>query len=197
MTAEVRRSFRFYLYPLLVVGVVGAFLFALELAPPFGRQELSPPKVTLGRDYYVTVSLVELSPSDGDSLWDPVDESGPDIFVEAYWMGNRIYRSTTKEDTFVAKWSNAELSLRDLALKGSNTSMDDLIRAARVNIRKDETIEIKVLESDLLTSSVAGTFTLTTSELFVGDHTYESPSGGVRRLTVRVLDMQNAVDPLG
>jgi len=187
---------RYYLYPLLIVAVIGALLTELGISPPLRSSSSETRKVVPGHDYYVTVSLAELAATNENAPWDSIDESGPDIYVEIYWKGNRIYRSTTKDDTFVAKWSNAEMSLRDLALTGQKTSMDDLIRAARLNVRAGETIEIKVYESDLIGATLAGELSIAVTDLEIGDHTYEFKQGGVRRLVLRVLDMQDAVDPL-
>ena len=187
---------RYYLYPVLVVALVGLVFAKLGISPSLGGSTPERRKVEIGKDYYVTVSLIELAATNGDDSWDSVDESGPDIYVEIFWKGNRIYRSTTKDDTFVAKWSNAEMSLRDLAISGSKTSMDDLIRAARLNVRAGETIEIKVFESDLIGATAAGEMSLPVTGLEIGDHTYEFQTGGLRRIILRVLDMQDAVDPL-
>jgi len=154
-------------------------------------------EVEVGKDYYVSVSLVELSEKNKEGEpWDSVSESGPDIFVEIYWKGNRIYRSTTKEDTFVAKWSNGELNLRSMALQGGRTSMDDVIKAARVNIKEEDEIEVRVYDADLVGNTLAGVLTLPLAKLNPGDTVYRDVSATVKRLSLRVTDMTQALDPL-
>jgi hypothetical protein len=189
-----------FLLPLLLVVAVGALLFALGIAPRFDKSvEDSPlqPRVIVGKDYYVTVSLLELSERDGaGNPWDSLTESGPDIFVQIYWKGNRIYQSTVKKDTFVAKWSNAELNLRDLALIGEKTSVDDAISAARINIKDGEAIEVRAYDADLLDNTLAGVKTYRLTDLRLGDTLYEYSAPGIKRLVLRVNDMSQAVDPL-
>lgn len=196
--AEGRRHARVisFLLPLAVVALVWAGMHSLRLLPGQGGVS-APLTVAVGKDYYVTVSLVELSEKDpAGERWDAISESGPDIFVEIFWKGNRIYKSTTKNDTFVAKWSNAELNLRAMAFTGERASMDDVIRAARVNVKTGEELEIRVYDEDLLGNVVAGTQRLVMSELHLGDTTYTNVSPSVKRLTLRVSDMAQSMDPL-
>lgn len=153
--------------------------------------------VAVGRDYYISLSLVEVSERNpSGEVWDSINESGPDITVEIYWKGNRIYRSTTKEDTFVAKWSTGEIHLGQMALSGGTTSLDDLVQAARLNIRTDELITIKVIDADLLSQNLIGEKTFTTTDLAVGERSYSFEGPGIIRLTIRVNDMQDAIDIL-
>ncbi len=195
-----RQSLLNYLLPLLLVTLVASAYtyFAgqnYKLTPSIGAQTSG--LVQLRGDYYVTVALVELSENSPDgSPWDNISESGPDIYAEIFWKSNRIYRSTTKQDTFVAKWSNAELNLRSMALGGGNASMDDLIHAARLNIKPEEQIEVRVMDADVLGDTPAGSKQFTTTELKLGDTTYEFPEPGIKRMVIRVSDMAQAVDPL-
>ena len=197
MTESAINRWRYHLYSAAILIVVGSALLLFDLGPGLTRSKPTDEKVTIGKDYYVTVSLVELYENDPTGArWDNVNESGPDVYVEVLWKGNRIYRSTTKDDTFVAKWSNAELNLRNMAISGSQMSMDDLIRAARINVREGDTVEFRIFDSDLLNNTLAGELSLGAPELSLGDRTYEFQTGGVRRMTVRVSDMNQAVDPL-
>ena len=151
--------------------------------------------VQIGKDYYVSIALLELSERDREGqAWDSYNNSGPDIFVEVYWKGSRVYRSTTKEDSFVAKWSSAELDVRKMALTGQTASLDGLIQAARINIRSGETISIRAYDADLVDSDEAGERSLRTTDLKIGDTTYDYAGPGIRRMVVRVADMSEPVD---
>ena len=61
-----------FLLPLLVVALVWAAMYSLKLLP--GQKESTGPLlVSVGHDYYVTVSLVELSEKDAaDERWDAI-----------------------------------------------------------------------------------------------------------------------------
>ena len=193
---------RYFIYPLLVALASGVVYLKLSGSPFIAPDTSSTAAadagaVQPGKDYYVTVALLEISERDAaGGSWDSLTESGPDIYVEIQWKGTRIYRSTVKKDTFVAKWSNAELNLRALALSGQGASMDDIIHAARMNVKPDEEIVIRAFDDDLLSGAEAGSLTVKTTDLRVGDTTYELAGPGIKRLVIRVSDMSQAVDPL-
>ena len=151
-------------------------------------------KVQVGFDYYVSATVIELTELDpqGES-WDS-NNSAPDIYYEIYWKGSRIFQSTTKDDSFIAKWSNAEIDLKQLALNGGTTSLDNLVQAARLNIKADEHIELRVYDSDIVDSQIAGSVMFASKDLLVGDTTYEYIKPGVRRIVLRVSDMSKPVD---
>jgi len=188
-----------FLIPILIVLLTGACFYFFEIrlsSTKVLRKEA--PQVTLGRDYYVTASVVELTPKNAkDESWDKYNNTAPDIYFEIYWKDQRVFQSTTKEDALVGKWSNAEVNIIDMALKGKSASVDAAIRAARINIAKDEKIEIKVYDSDLLgTEELAGSKRFLTSELRIGDTPYIYQQPGIRRLVLRVMDMQQTPDVL-
>ncbi|MFN8389178.1 MAG: hypothetical protein U0136_02670 [Bdellovibrionota bacterium] len=204
MGNDARPKIRYFLYPALLVIGVGACLSYFGISPtsrPSTDSATVPniqgKPVEIGKDYYVSVALVELTEADDQgNRWDSFSESGPDITVQIAWNGSKIYESTVKRDTFVAKWSNAELNLRDIAISGLHTSMDDVIRAARINVKAGESIEIRVFDKDLLSDTLAGTKTFLMSDLREGDTTFTYDTAGIKRLTLRVADMSGTVDPL-
>lgn len=178
-------------------------MLVTRIAPPlWGTESWSTPpppaaSVEVGKDYYVTVALAEVSAlAPGGKAWDAVDDSGPDIYFEIWWRGSRVFKSSTKENTFIAKWSNGEVNLGRLALSGGKASMDDLISGARINIQARDLIEIRVYDADLLGDTLAGEKEFTTATLRIGDTTFEYAEGAVKRLVLRVTDMSQAVDPL-
>jgi len=184
-----KRWFQF-LIPAAIVALVGV-VFAIFASPTTpGSGAGSSMNVTLGKDYYVGVALVELSEKDENGeAWDSYNGTGPDIVVDIYWKGNRIFRSTTKEDSFVAKWSSSELDLKEIALGSQSTSADGLIQAARLNIKEKESIEIQVFDSDIGGDDQAGTKVFRTSELPLGETTHSYKGSGIRRLGLRVVEM--------
>jgi hypothetical protein len=152
----------------------------------------------LGQDYYVFVSLVELSDKNNNGIeWDEYPPSAPDIKVEIQWKNKIVYSSTTKDDTFLAKWSNASVDIMDLALSGKGASVDSAIQAARINISEKDYIEIRVFDVDLLGSSdLAGSKLIKSTDLVLGDQLLSYPSGAIRRIKLRVLSMDQAPDIL-
>lgn len=160
--------------------------------------ELELKNVKLETDYYVLVPLIEVSElHPNDRAWDRIDSSAPDLYVEIYWKRQKVHQSTTKRNTLIAKWSNAELNLLDLALEKGRASVDDVIRAARINARSNEEIELRVYDYDPLGSSdLVGSKVFKTSELIEGDKTYLFKGPGITRVTLRVLNMNDAPDLL-
>ncbi len=174
-----------------VIALIGASL-GLSLSSSNDRANLTSRVVSPGKDYYVGVSLVELTETDLNSEpWDSLNNTGPDIVAEIYWKENRIYRSTKKEDTFIAHWSESEIDLRNVALAGVGTSADSLIQGARVNIKDGESIEVRIYDSDVVKSDLAGAKEFKTSELKLGESSYEFSSPGIKRLVLRVSEIRD------
>lgn len=182
-----------YFVPTLVVIIIGAGFYFWPSTQPVVSSV--PANVGIGKDYYVFASLIELTEhnSEGEP-WDSYNETGPDIFYEIFWKDTRIFKSSKKEDSFVARWTSAGIDLRDMAIGNSTASLDGVIQAARINIRENEKIQLRVHDSDVIKNDLAGEFEYSTTELKPGDTTYEYPTPGVRRLTLRVIDMQEPID---
>ena len=186
-----------FLLPILIVFFVALGFYYFELLPQQSNLiNKVQPKVEIGKDYYVLVPLVELSSTNAsDESWDSYNNSAPDVRVEIYWKNQRVYRSSTKTDSFVAKWSNAEFDLIGMALSGKSTSVDEALQAARINIRQGDEIEVRVYDEDMLGSSEeAGKKQFTTSDLHLGDTVHNLSQPGLRRIILRVLDMDTPPD---
>lgn len=185
------RRIRSYFVPALIA-LAAAGLLGVLYSSNTKTIQSTQNHVILGKDYYVTVSIVELSEKDPEGeQWDSYNNSGPDIYVEVYWKGHRIYQSTTKQDTFLARWSNAEIDLRNVALSGEGTSADSLIQGARLNIKENEKMEVWIYDSDLVDSDLVGVKEFTTSELSLGESTFAYKDAGIRRLVLRVSEMSD------
>lgn len=189
-----------FLIPIALIAVTGLVFWLFDGSP--GNGQLSTGEagtVTPGRDYYVMVSVVELTEKDRDGgAWDTFGGSAPDIYVQIVWRGHTVYTSETKPDTLVAAWSSAEIDPISHVLKGRHLSIDDVIQGARINIANDDTITIRVLDADRLRfDTVAGEKTLLTTELFEGKHTYLFEEPGIKRLVLNVIDIGRHPDLFG
>ena len=183
------KKVQYFVPALIALSAACLYLSILRHAPA-----QLPAQVELGKDYYVSAVLVELKERDAaGEPWDGYNETGPDIYYEIAWKGTRIFRSTSKDDTFVAKWSNAELNVARMALQGA-TSLETLVQAARINIKNNETIEVEVFDADAVQDDLAGKKSFETTELKVGDTTYEFSDTGIKRLILRVSDMTQPPD---
>ena len=182
----------------IVLGLVPALLVVLAatVTTVVMRSSASSVKEALGRpvqpggDYYLFIPLIELSERrpDGEN-WDSGESSAPDPYVEVFWQGHRVYQSSTKADTFVAKWSNSEVNIPDLALQ-RKASVEDTLAAARIHVQPGETIEIRVYDEDPLgTSDLAGALKIDSTELRVGEETRLLAESGVKRLVLRVVPL--------
>ncbi|QYY35415.1 hypothetical protein [Ruficoccus sp. ZRK36] len=129
-----------------------------------------------GATYYVWISEVNLFSRPGG--WD-LDGSAPDIAYELYTgHGNeRIFKSDVRHDTLLAQWS--EIGLRysgeilGFATSGAGTvSPEEMIQAARLLATDGASLTIKVLDKDLTTDEVAGTYALALDELHTGSNAY-------------------------
>ena len=184
-----------YIVPTLIVLISGAVYLGIEnYMASKGSAAKEASKVKVGSDYYVTLTLVELEEKKPDgSDWDSYNDSAPDIFFKIFWRDHEVHKSATKDDTLIGKWSNAEVDVREMALKGENASVDDLIQAARINIQKGELITFKIFDADLLgAKDEAGEFSIKATELALGDNPFSPGSKGVKRIVVRVIDIAQA-----
>ncbi|MHC4547488.1 MAG: C2 domain-containing protein [Planctomycetota bacterium] len=149
-----------------------------------------PARVAEGEHYYVLLTVVEVMPRDGeDETWDVGDEA-PDLFYEIRWQGQRVFESSTKEDTLVAKWSNVAVALSDVV---DAVSLDDAIKAARITARGDGELEFAVYDRDVGRDDLVGRWTVPVEELREGDQRWERPAGRLVSATCRVL----ALDDVG
>ena len=184
-----------YFVPTLIAFLTATSYVALKTSLFSAVKQPASHSVQIGKDYYVAVTLIELTEHNPEGEpWDEYNGTGPDIFYEIYWKGTRIFQSVVKEDSFVAKWSNAEIDLAKLAFEGGATSLDSLVQGARLNIKQGEDIELRVSDSDVVKDDLAGTKIIKTTDLLVGDTTYEYSKPGIKRLILRVSDLSQPPD---
>jgi hypothetical protein len=172
------RYLRIALGSLLVVGAAGAGVIYLA-GRPSAPQPPPVSRVTEEAHYYVLLDLVEVEPGDWDTNGSP-----PDLFYRIRWQGHEVFESATKEDTLLAKWSNAALSLDNVV---RSVSIDDSIKAARITARKGEVVEFLVYDGDVGRDDLVGSWTVPVGELRVGDQAWSRPGGRVVSAQCRVL----------
>ena len=144
-----------------------------------------------GGDYYVAVSLVEVAPTDKNgSSWETLGSTAPDPYVEIWWQGTLVFKSSVKEDTLIASWSDTELSLRDMALLGKKVSVDDVRQGARVNVRKGEMISFKIYDEDNISDTLIGEQSMAVTELRLGDQVLTPTGSSIRRMVIRTLPLK-------
>ena len=187
------------LRPNILVPTLIAALAAVGFRVLFTPSQEAPRRestyVEAGKDYYVAIVLLEVAETNLDgSSWDEYNGTAPDPFYEVYWRGTRIFKSPLREDSLLAKWSNLELNLANLALKGGKASIDSLVTAARITIRSGEGIEFKIFDSDLVSQEAIGEENFSTTDLKVGDTTYEYQNSPIKRMILRVADLSKMPD---
>lgn len=171
-----------FLIPALVAAVT------VYLVGVSGVREEDSATVPTEQDYYVGVQLVEVTATDKDGeSWDSFNDSGPDLYVVFHWQGVKVFKSSAKEDSLIAHWSEAEFDLRDYALQGKPTSIDDVIAGARVRISETEPLTITLYEKDLLKDDLIASFDIDLTKLTEGTHTITDPAPSVKRVVLRVL----------
>jgi len=177
------RYLRLALGSLLVVAFAGGGVFYLGQRARASAPEPPPdPQVEDEVHYYVLLDLVEVEPGDWDA-----DDSSPDLFYRIRWQGQEVFRSATKEDTLVAKWSNAAVGLGDVVRA---VSIDDSIKAARITARKGDVIEFAVYDEDLAVDDPVGSWSVPVEALHVGDQVFRRPGGRVVLAQCRVLPIE-------
>ena len=153
--------------------------------PESGTEEAPlPPAVAAEQQYYVMLASLEVSPKDADGdAWDG-DGSGPDLYYEVFWQGQKVFESSTKDDTLVAKWSSSAIRIGDLF---EAVSVDDSIKAARVSARAGQPLEIAVFDKDLGSDDEVARWSVDPLTLSVTDQRVKKPCPGIVSAVVRVL----------
>ena len=178
----------------MICGAALVYFITAEGGLPVSEKKI--PLVELHEDYYVQPVLLEVRPTNAaGSAWDPYDTTGPDLFIQMFWQGQRIFESSTKKDSLLARWSNAEVDVRELALTGKKASVDDVIPAGRITVRENEQLELRIYDADLLgNDELIATVSIPTKELHMDEFTYYNPKNSVARLTIKVFPLDSIPD---
>jgi len=170
----------------LVIGAVAyPFLREAPARPePPAEEMFGGAGVEEGRAYYVLLVSIEVEPRDADGdRWD-TGRAAPDVYYTASWRDTEVFRSSTKKQTLLARWSNTELGIRDVM---GTVSIDDSIKAARVTARPGESIAFAVFDEDLAADDPIGRWRVPVLELQVGDQRWESPAENLVSVVCRVV----------
>lgn len=173
----------------LVVVVAAGLPFFLwrDRPPPAAPADTGPPRLREGEHYYVLLSVIETAARDADGdAWDSVGEEAPDLFYEIRWQDQKVFESSVKDNTLVAKWSNVSVDLGDVV---DAVSLDDSIKAARITARAGESLEFAVYDHDVTKNDPIGRWTVPVADLAVGDQKWAEPAGQLVSVTCRVLPL--------
>ncbi|MDH3592955.1 MAG: hypothetical protein OER88_13805 [Planctomycetota bacterium] len=169
----------------VVTAATAPFLWPFA-RPAEDESASGPPPVELERPYYVLLPLLEVAARDPDGDgWDTGD-SPPDLYYEVFWQGQRVFKSATKDDTFVAKWSNSAIKLGDIM---DAVSIDDSIKAARVTARANQPIEFVVYDADIGSDEVIGRWKTDLGTLRITDQKWVQPAPGIVSAVCRVIPL--------
>jgi hypothetical protein len=167
------------------IGTVAGVGYLLQRSGMLGASASGEAVAVAPDDHYlVFLSLLEIesrTPSGG--AWDARD-SAPDVRYEIHWRGSRVFRSSVRSDTFVARWDPEELGIRDL-LQG--VSSERSLKAARITATQGETIEFRVIDEDPMANDAIGRWEVPVASLKTGDQTWNRPAPGIRQAVCRVL----------
>jgi hypothetical protein len=140
--------------------------------------------VTADDQYLVLLSQIEvenLTPR--GHRWDLTD-GGPDIRYDVYWRGDRIFQSSTREDTLLARWDPSEVGIGDLI---HGVSAESALKAARITVQRGEKLEFRVVDTDVVANDEIGRWEVPVESLQTGDQTWNQPAPGIRQAVCHVV----------
>ena len=181
------------LIPLSLVAIAaGLFLYIAHIQRDDDPVEPKPETLALGKDYYLMVRTIELYPKrpGGETAWDRVDGSGPDIQFNLTWQGNVVFNSQQKDDTLIGAWDALSLDVKSAVLKGK-VDLASSIDAAIIRVEEDTQITIEVWDNDLAGSDSAGAAIMNLSQFKPGDSTFTfdpTDKNAIKRIVIRVID---------
>ena len=153
-----------------------------------------PPPKTLeaGKDYYLMVRTIELYPNrpGGETAWDRIDGSGPDIQFNLTWQDNVVFESQAKKDTLIGAWDMLSVDVKKAILNGK-VDLAGSIDAAIIRVEEDTEITINVWDNDLADSDAAGAAIMNLAKFKPGDNTFifdPTDQSAIKRIVVRVID---------
>lgn len=172
-----------------IVGV-GWWLRADQASPAPATQAAAqgPTPVTVGRDYYFFVRLVEFTPlSPRGKQWD-IDGSAPDAEVHLTWRGNRTFALPQRGDQLIARWDLFRVDVKDVVISGK-TDISSMINGPIIRVMPNETIAIEVVDGDIGPDDVALKMEIPLARLHEGHNDLAIPEGsGVSRLWIDMID---------
>ncbi|MEE8106818.1 MAG: hypothetical protein V3T86_14895 [Planctomycetota bacterium] len=174
----------------LVVGSAGAAIYYWRDKDAAEEQEplQAPRLVEAEKRYYVLLAVLEVEAKpdpDGDSAWD-TRAGAPDLYYEVLWQDQVVFESSTKDDTLVARWSNAAIRVSDLV---DEVSLDGSIKAARITARPGDELEFRIYDADTIKDDFVGSWKTPVMSLQLGDQTLEKPGGRIVSVVCRVVPL--------
>lgn len=112
------------------------------------------------------------------------NNTGPDLYYDVYWQGNRVFRSSTCRNALVGHWSEAELDLGEL-LQGVSNARNQ--KAAL--IRPGATVSIRVWDKDIIDDDPIGAWEYTVGSDASAAESLIYPSPAVKYAKVRVVEL--------
>lgn len=150
------------------------------------RPSTQPMLVEAGRDYYVYVKLIELTPTRPDGgAWELRGASAPDPYFKLSWNGTGIFESPVRSDRLIAEWDLLRLDLKDAILSGE-VEVASAVNAPLISVKEGGLLTLEIFDDDTAFDDEAGRFDLPVENLRVGLNTLTPEEGGVVRV---VLDM--------
>jgi hypothetical protein len=161
----------------------------------------APPRLNRGGDYYLYVKLIELADrAPNASVWDRVDDSGPDIAFQLKWRNNVIWDAAVKSDTLIGSWDLMKIDLKQLVMSGGQADLEGALNAPLVHYEPGETVELNVWDADAVGAyDTAGKVIIKLDDLGPGETTI-TPTGpeakAVKRVVLALIDRKTPVPEL-
>jgi hypothetical protein len=165
-----------------------------------GEPGAARPRLVAGNDYYLHVKLIELAErAPGGSVWDRVDDSGPDVGFRLTWRGNVVWDGSVKPDTLIGSWDLMKIDLRQVIASGGKAELEGALNAPLVHYQPGEAVELTVWDDDPVGSDDAGKLTLKLDDLGPGENTLAPTgegAGAVKRVVFALIDRRTPVPQL-
>lgn len=187
------RAWLVVLIPLVIIALsAGVYWIVYEADREPETTPTEPETLEPGKDYYLMVRTIELYPMrpGGETAWDRIDGSGPDIQYNLSWQDNIVFESQKKDDTLVGAWDALSLDVKTAVLSGK-VDLANSIDAAIIPVEEDTEVTIEVWDSDVAGSDAAGDAIMKLKDFKPGDNTFTfeaTDTSAIKRVVVRVID---------
>jgi hypothetical protein len=145
----------------------------------------------MGKTYEIWLKEAEVSAFDPDGKpWDS-DGSAPDLRGMISWQDHVVLQTVEASDGLIARWSDTALSASQ-AIQGE-VDIQSLQRVGRFRMDAEDSIEICIFDSDLVSNSFAGGFLISLPSLRLGNNSILG-TGALKTVTLTVRRCDTAAN---
>lgn len=180
-----RRKFtrEFKVSVVVLLGIAGV-IYVMQKGCSSNRLPLRP----ADEEIWISVLSAEAAPTKpAGQPWD-VDKSGPDVFYELWWQGNKIFTSTVQTDTLLPHWLDKEIRLDAIIKK---KVLEATRNGTSIRVVSGQKVTVNFFDEDIVSNDPMATWEVDLVQLGLGTHEIPLRGQRVLRFELHVAQLQD------